>query len=166
MGILSRTLKGLGLKKEKTILFETPETVEFSARNQDGRAVKLSDFKGKFVLLYFYPKDHTPGCTKQACGLRDGFKDFEQEGAVVLGVSKDDQGQHRDFKNKFKLPFDLLVDEDGSLASKFQISTMPLIGWHKRESVLIGKNGQVLRKYVNVDPDKHAETVLQDIRNL
>jgi thioredoxin-dependent peroxiredoxin len=167
LGLLKKTLKRLGLLKEKKVLVENQKNpLEFSLRNQDGKTVRLSDYNGKYVLLYFYPKDNTPGCTKQACGLRDEFENFKQQGAVVLGVSRDDEGLHRQFKSKHRLPFDLLIDEGAQLAKTLGISTMPILGWHKRQSVLIGKDGRILLKYLNVDADQHAANVLRDLRGI
>jgi peroxiredoxin Q/BCP len=139
---------------------------DFAAKNQDGKVVHLADFKGRPILLYFYPKDDTPGCTKEACSFRDEFEAFKKLGAVVLGVSGQDEKSHRAFRAKHRLPFDLLVDEDGALAKSYGIGTMFLIGLHKRRSVLIGPDGQVLKVYESVDPTTHATEVLKDLRAL
>src|SRR3989338_4863444 len=88
----------------------------FAAKNQDGKEMHLSDFKGKFVLIYFYPKDDTPGCTKEACDFRDSFTKVKKLNAVVLGVSRQEAASHKKFIAKHKLPFDLLVDHDGEIA--------------------------------------------------
>lgn len=93
----------------------------FEALNQKGETVKLSDFAGKKVVLYFYPKDNTPGCTKQACNLRDNYKSLMDQGYVVLGVSIDSAKSHQKFIDKFDLPFDLLVDEDKTLVELFGV---------------------------------------------
>lgn len=138
---------------------------EFSAPNQDGKLIKLSDFKGSPVLLYFYPKDETPGCTKQACSLRDEFAEFKKLGAVVLGISRQDQASHQEFKKKHKLPFDLLVDADGKIAEKLGVGTMPLIGFHKRQSLIVGKDGKLLKFIGDVDPDTHTAEVLKILRD-
>ena len=132
----------------------------FSAQNQDGKVVHLSDYKGKPVLLYFYPKDDTPGCTKEACTIRDDFSKFKKAGAVVLGVSRQDQKSHQAFHSKYHLPFDLLVDTDGKLAASFGIDTYPVVGVFKRQSVLIGPDGKVVRFFDAVDPAKHSAEVL------
>ncbi len=137
---------------------------QFSAKNQDGKTVHLSDFKGQAVLLYFYPKDDTPGCTKEACQLRDQFEDFKKQKAAVLGVSKQDQKSHVEFRKKHKLPFDLLVDTDGSLATAYGIETVPGLGFHHRQSVLIGRDGLVIKFYKDVKPDEHATQVLNDLK--
>src|SRR5688572_19039902 len=86
---------------------------DFTAKNQDGRAIQLSSLKGKPVLLFFYPKDDTPGCTREACSLRDNYAELKQEGAVLFGVSRQDEASHRAFRDKHRLPYDLLVDADG-----------------------------------------------------
>ena len=135
----------------------------FSAKNQDGKIVHLSDFKGRPVLIYFYPKDDTPGCTKEACSFRDEYSKFQALGAVVLGVSRQNEASHRAFKAKYHLPFDLLADNDGKLAQSFSIGAMPIVGLHKRQSVLIGSDGRVIRIYPDVDPGTHTATVIQDL---
>src|SRR6478672_4717328 len=105
---------------------------DVAAPNQDGKLVKLSELKGKPVLLYFYPKDDTPGCTKEACSLRDDYSRFQKAGAVILGVSRQDAESHKAFRAKYHLPFDLLTDKDGSFAKAFGAETMPVVGYHKR----------------------------------
>lgn len=94
---------------------------DFIGLDQDGMEVRLSDYKGKKVILYFYPKDNTSGCTAQACSLRDGYKDLEKEGFVVIGVSKDSAKSHKSFISKYMLPFRLVVDEDLTLNKKFGV---------------------------------------------
>jgi len=91
----------------------------FETVDQEGKHVSLKDFAGKNVILYFYPKDDTPGCTKEACSFRDHFADFKKRGAVVLGVSPDDSASHKEFIQKFSLPFTLLVDEDHAIADAY-----------------------------------------------
>jgi thioredoxin-dependent peroxiredoxin len=136
---------------------------DFSAANQDGKPVRLSSFKGKPVLVFFYPKDDTPGCTKEACGLRNVYAQFQKRGAVVLGVSRQDAKSHQAFREKHSLPFDLLVDADGKVAEAFGVSMMPVMGLHRRQSVLVGPDGKVFRLYRDVDPEKHADEVLKDL---
>jgi len=97
------------------------EAPEFTLKDEAGRAVKLTDFKGKRVILYFYPKDDTPGCTAQACGLRDAYPKIEEQNAVVLGISPDDEKSHTRFKTKFDLPFTLLVDADHKVAEAYGV---------------------------------------------
>ncbi|MGE3263131.1 MAG: peroxiredoxin [Bacteriovoracia bacterium] len=137
---------------------------DFSAKNQEGKTIKLSDYKGKFVLMYFYPKDDTPGCTKEACDFRDNYVKIKELNTVVLGISRQDAASHQKFIAKHKLPFDLLVDHDGSIAKLYGVGTMPIVGFHHRQSILIGPDGKVLRFYESVDPAKHVEEVLADIK--
>jgi peroxiredoxin Q/BCP len=136
---------------------------DFSARNQDGKTVHLSDYKGKFVVLYFYPKDETPGCTKEACNFRDSFQKLKAVNAVILGVSRQGEKSHQEFKAKHHLPFDLLADEDGSIAKTYDVGSIPIIGLDRRESVLIGPKGKILRIYKDVDPSTHTQEILSDI---
>lgn len=136
---------------------------DFSVKNQDGKTIQLSDLKGKYVLLYFYPKDDTPGCTKEACKFRDGFDLIKRHNVVVLGVSKQSEQSHRAFKKTYHLPFDLIVDEDGKLATSYSVETIPVLGFFKRESVLISPIGKVLKFYKDVDPEAHARQVIQDV---
>ena len=133
---------------------------EVSAPNQDGKTVRIADLKGHPVLIYFYPKDDTPGCTKEACSLRDAYTRYQDLGIVILGVSKQDSASHKAFIAKYRLPFDLLTDADGEFAKAFGVKTVPLFGWHKRQSVLLDAEGKVVKSFDDVDPSKHAEEVL------
>ncbi len=133
----------------------------FTSRDQEGREVKLSDLKGKWVLLYFYPKDDTPGCTKQACNLRDGFARYKKSGVAVYGISTQSAESHRKFREKYHLPFDLLVDEEGTLGKAFDIGKMPIVGLYKRQSVLIDPEGRIATKLDDVDPGTHHEDILK-----
>lgn len=138
---------------------------DFTAKDQNGKVVHLSDFRGKPVLLYFYPKDDTPGCTKEACTFRDEYSKFQKMGAVILGVSRQDAKSHQEFRAKYHLPFDLLTDEDGSLAKSFGVGLMPIVGYHKRQSALISADGKLIQFYPDVDPSKHTAQVLKDLEN-
>jgi thioredoxin-dependent peroxiredoxin len=136
----------------------------FSAKNQNGKEIHLSDFKGQYVLIYFYPKDETPGCTKQACDLRDRHEQIKKLNTVVLGVSRQGADSHKQFIEKHKLPFDLLVDSDGSVGKALGVGSMPIIGFSDRSSLLIGPDGKVIHFYKDVDAAKHADTVLEDLK--
>ena len=136
----------------------------FSAKNQDGKEIHLTDLKGQFVLIYFYPKDDTPGCTKEACDFRDHYTEIKKLNTVVLGISRPDAESHKKFIAKHKLPFDLLVDTDGKIAESFGVGTMPIVGFHKRQSILIGPDGKVVHFYDSVDPKTHVDEVLKDIK--
>lgn len=138
----------------------------FVAQNQDGKAVQLADFKGQPVLIYFYPKDDTPGCTKEACQFRDDYSQFKKKGAVILGVSAQDAESHKNFKKKYHLPFDLLIDSDGKIAKSFGVGMMPVIGLHQRQSVLIDQHGKISKFYSSVSPQEHSQEVLADLEKM
>jgi thioredoxin-dependent peroxiredoxin len=133
---------------------------EFEAQTDDGRTIRLTDLRGKPVVLFFYPKDDTPGCTKQACGLRDAWGEFEQRGIEVLGVSRDDADAHREFKEKYGLPFPLLVDPDRTIGDAYGIEDMEQYPVYKRSTVVIDADGNVARVMPNVDPSTHVDAVL------
>ncbi len=129
---------------------------DFSAVTDEGKTVKLSDYRGKRVVVYFYPKDDTPGCTIQACSFRDNYVEIEERNAVVLGISPDDQASHQNFKTKYNLPFTLLVDEDHAIAEAYGAwgektrdgnTTMGII----RSQVVVDENGKVAATHYNVD---------------
>jgi peroxiredoxin Q/BCP len=138
---------------------------EFSAAASGGGTVSLADLRGKNVVLYFYPRDDTPGCTKEACAFRDHFAEFKKAGAVVLGVSTDPVKSHDKFAAKFKLPFTLLADEDKKIVQAYGVwgekSFMgrKYQGTH-RVTFLIGPDGCIKKIWPKVKPDKHAEEVL------
>ena len=138
----------------------------FEAKDQDGRTVRLADFLGKSaVVLYFYPKDDTPGCTREACSLRDGYRAIQQAGAVVLGVSADGVDSHAAFARKFNLPFPLLADPDGALIKAYGVK-MPLLKMAHRVTFIIDRQGVVRFKVDKVDTDKHDRQVLDLLRTL
>jgi thioredoxin-dependent peroxiredoxin len=138
---------------------------DFTLLSDAGDEVTLSSFRGSPVVLYFYPKDDTPGCTVEACGFRDAYSEFEQRGAVVLGVSPDDEASHVKFKNKFSLPFTLLADPDHEVAETYGVWGEKKFGgktyWGvKRSTFLIDAEGNVSKVMHNVKPDGHPEQVL------
>src|SRR5436305_14596643 len=110
-----------GIYRGVTVIEEGKPAPDFELTSDTGETVKLSELKGKQVVVYFYPKDDTPGCTTQACGIRDVYGEFEQAGAVVLGVSPDDESSHVKFKEKYGLPFTLLADTDHSVAEQYGV---------------------------------------------
>jgi peroxiredoxin Q/BCP len=138
---------------------------EFSAAASGGGNVSLGDFQGRNVILYFYPKDDTPGCTKEACAFRDQFSEFKKRGAVILGVSTDPVKAHEKFVEKFKLPFMLLADEDKKIVTAFGVwggkSFMgrKYMGTH-RVTFLIGPDGRIKKIWPRVKPPEHAAEVL------
>lgn len=128
----------------------------------------LTDYKGQWVLVYFYPKDDTPGCTQEACTLRDSWAEFKKLNAVVLGVSGDGVSSHKKFKEKFNLPFPLLSDPGREVMKSFDVlGEKSMFGKKfigiKRESFLINPKGEIVKHYKNVKPAIHAEEVLRDL---
>jgi thioredoxin-dependent peroxiredoxin len=144
---------------------------DFTATTNAGEQLSLRDLKGKAVVLYFYPKDDTPGCTKQACGLRDSYEEFRKAGAVVLGVSPDPVKSHVKFIKKFELPFTLLADEDKAIANAYGVwgekSFMgrKYMGNH-RVTFLIDASGRIAKIWPAVKPETHADEVLAALRAL
>lgn len=142
---------------------------EFELLDENGANHKLSDYKGKKVVLYFYPKDNTPGCTKEACNFRDNFAELEKMGVKVLGISKDSQKSHQNFIEKYQLPFTLLSDPDMQMINLYMankgddILTSKFV---KRVSYLIDENGVILKAYEKVKPDTHASDIIEDIEAL
>jgi thioredoxin-dependent peroxiredoxin len=138
---------------------------DFELPSDTGQPVSLSSLRGRPVVLYFYPKDDTPGCTKQACGLRDSYDAFRARGAVVLGVSPDDEASHQRFKAKHGLPFTLLADPGHEVAERYGVwveknaygrTSMGI----KRSTFVIDPDGRVTKALYGVKPDGHAELVL------
>jgi peroxiredoxin Q/BCP len=140
----------------------------FSAKDQSGATVKLADFKGKYVVLYFYPKDNTPGCTVEACEFRDEYKVLQKKDAVVLGVSPDGAKSHEKFIAKFSLPFPLLVDEEHTLAGAYGAWGEKSLYGRKfmgliRSTALIGPDGTVVKHWPKVKAKGHAAEVIAAI---
>ena len=137
----------------------------FRAKDQDGRTVRLSDFKGRKVVLYFYPKDDTPGCTTEACGIRDSYAEFERRGVAVLGVSPDSEASHRKFVDKYELPFTLLADTDKAIVEAYgawgekKLYGRAYMGTH-RVTYLIDEKGRIEAVWPKVSPKSHAEDLL------
>lgn len=143
------------------MLEEGTPAPEFEAQTDDGRTVTLNDLRGKPVVLFFYPKDDTPGCTTQACGIRDAYGEFRARGIEVFGVSRDDGESHQAFKEKLELPFPLLVDDGRALGDAFGIESFSdKFPGYKRTTVVIDPEGNVLKRLDDVDPATHADEVL------
>lgn len=137
----------------------------FQSLDQDGHAIALADFKGKPVVLYFYPKDETPGCTTEACGFRDGFAAIQATGAVILGVSADDVASHKAFAEKFHLPFRLVADPDHRIIDAYGVR-MPVLGWAKRTTFLVDRSGIIRKVFQGVSPAGHAQEVLAALKTI
>ncbi len=135
---------------------------DFALPDEQGAMLRLSDLRGRRVLLYFYPKDDTSGCTKQACGFRDAYEQVEAAGAIVLGISPDDQRSHRRFKDKYDLPFPLLVDADHAVADAYGVWGEKSMYGRSYEGIhrshfLIDEEGRVIDAQVKVSPAKSVE---------
>lgn len=144
---------------------------DFKLLDQDGKEHKLSDYKGSWVLLYFYPKDDTPGCTKEACTIAEGLPKFKKMQAVVLGVSKDSVESHKKFTEKYGLPFTLLADTELEVSKKYDVwGERSFLGKKfmgvRRESFLINPEGKIVKVYTAVKPAAHADEVLADLAEL
>lgn len=142
---------------------------EFSLPGNDGREHRLADQKGKWTLLYFYPKDDTPGCTKEACTIRDNYPDFTRLGVDVLGVSTDSIASHDKFAKKHALPFTLLADERKKVVEAYGVGSKVLgipLPFPSRTSFLIDPDLKIAKIYEKVDPGAHAKEVLEDLRGL
>jgi thioredoxin-dependent peroxiredoxin len=138
---------------------------DFETTDDQNNRVKLSELRGKRVVLYFYPKDDTPGCTRQACGFRDSYSNVEGKNSVVLGVSPDDVESHQAFKAKFSLPFPLLVDENHSIAEAYNVWVEREFNGNKfmgiaRSSFVINEEGKLIDVHYNVSPEDSVETAL------
>lgn len=140
---------------------------EFELPDQDGQLHSLEDYRDQWVVLYFYPKDETPGCTTQACEFRDNIFAFRKLNAQILGVSMDDVESHKKFSENHGLPFPLLADPDGKTADDYGVKTK-MMGWTvaKRQTFIVDPQGTIVRHYEKVDPDEHAAEVLADLEAL
>jgi thioredoxin-dependent peroxiredoxin len=141
---------------------------DFSLPDQNGNIVSLSDFRGKPVVLYFYPKDDTPGCTKEACSFRDDFSEYEKANVVILGVSPDSAKSHTKFISKYTLPFTLLADEDHKVCDLYGVwGRKKFMGREYdgvlRTTFLIDTDGSIKKVFENVKPEEHSQEVLAAI---
>jgi len=126
--------------------------------------IRLSDYHGRPVVLYFYPKDGTPGCTKEACAFRDGYGKLTRWGIVVLGCSVDNEDAHRAFAKKYSLPFPLLLDPDKKIAHSYGVDNgIPILGLDRRTTFVIGPDGRILKVYPKVDPAIHANEIIDEL---
>lgn len=142
---------------------------DFSLPDQNGQTHTLSDYAGKWLIVYFYPKDDTPGCTKEACNFRDGFQMFADRGVAIVGISKDSVASHKKFAEKFNLNFPLLADETKETIQAFGAWTergfmgRPGI---VRNTYLINPEGEIVKEYIKVKPEMHAAEILKDLEAL
>lgn len=136
---------------------------DFTANAQDGSSVHLSALRGKPVIVYFYPKDETPGCTKEACSFRDSWRSISGAGAVLVGVSADKIESHKSFAEHYGLPFLLVSDPDGTIGRSYGV---PFEGRHRRQTIVIGADGKVRKVYRTVDVTIHAAQILDDLTHM
>ena len=139
----------------------------FNLQDQNGEWHTLEEYKGHWLAIYFYPKDDTPGCTKEACNFRDNIYAFKAIDAAVVGISVDDVESHKKFSDKYKLPFTILADDSSETAKAYGVlRDYKLIKLASRQSFLVDPEGKIARHYADVDPDTHTEEVLADIKTL
>lgn len=143
----------------------------FSLQDQNGNTHDLTTYKGKWVLMYFYPKDNTPGCTKEACDIRDNWKTLQKVGVIVFGISNDTVKSHQRFANKFDLPFPLLADVDKEIVQKYKVwrkkkfMGREYMGIH-RSTFLIDPKGKIAKVYEGVNPATHIAEVINDLKTI
>ena len=146
------------------MLQEGDKAPDFELKDADGNTVRLSDFRGKKIVLYFYPKDNTPGCTIEACSFRDDLLKFKAKNMVILGFSLDDSSSHKRFSDKYKLPFTLLVGTK-EVAEKYgAYGNKGIFGWGiRRTTIIINENGRVAKIFQRVKPLGHSKEVLSSL---
>jgi peroxiredoxin Q/BCP len=133
---------------------------DFTTTDQDGKPVHLADLKGHSVVVYFYPKDETPGCTHEACSFRDAWNDLQKKGVIIIGISTDTAESHKAFAKNHQLPFVLVSDPNGDIAKKYGVPMDE--GYVKRQSFVVAPDGTVKKIYRKVDVTKHAQEIAQD----
>ena len=140
---------------------------EFALPDQAGRTLRLADLRGKWVVLYFYPKDDTPGCTEEACTFRDDQAALTLLGAQVVGVSLDDSASHAAFAKKYSLPFPLLADTDAKVSASYgAVTNLVVAKFAKRYTFLIDPQGRIAKAYLNVDTSRHSAEIIADLKRL
>ena len=139
----------------------------FRLQDQNGEWHDLQDYRGTWLAVYFYPKDQTPGCTTEACNFRDNIFAFKAIGAEVVGISLDDVASHKEFSDKYKLPFVILADIGGAIADTYGVlRDYKLIKIASRQSFLVDPEGVIVKHYAEVDPDTHTQEVLADLETI
>lgn len=143
---------------------------EFKLMDETGTSRQLSDYRGHPVVLYFYPKDDTPGCTTEACNFRDGYGDYQRAGVVILGISPDTVNSHAKFKEKYSLPFTLLADDEHKVCDLYQVWGRKKFIGHEYDGVfrttfVISPEGKILKVFENVKPDGHSHEVLAALQS-
>ncbi len=139
---------------------------DFALKDQDGEVHRLADYNGQWLVVYFYPKDDTPGCTVEANEFKDNYSTLTDLGVTLLGVSLDDAESHAEFKQKYNLPFDLLADDDKTMAKAYGVLGNMVFSYAKRQTFIIDPEGNIAKHYLEVEPKKHALEVINDIQSL
>jgi thioredoxin-dependent peroxiredoxin len=160
-GLMMAAAQGCGAQQRpdggQGVLPVGAKAPELVGKDASGADVKLSDRKGKPSVVYFYPKDDTPGCTKEACAFRDTFTRFSERGIMIFGVSRDSEASHSEFRKKYELPFPLVADESGAVQTAYGVPSR--LGKAARVSFLIDAGGRIARVWPDVDPSLHADEV-------
>ena len=166
LSLLALLFAGTGLQADGTPA-EGSAAPGFHLQDQNGDWHDLQDYQGSWLAIYFYPKDDTPGCTTEACNFRDNIYAFKAIGASVIGISVDDVASHKEFSEKYKLPFIILADEDGTTAKAYGVlRDWKLVQIASRQSFLVNPEGVIVKHYEDVDPDTHTQQVLADLEGL
>jgi len=143
------------------------EAPNFVLNDAKGNSHKLSDYRGQYLVLYFYPKNDTPGCTKEACHFRDDMAQLEKLGAKVVGISVDDSQSHEKFAAKYNLPFTLLADVDGKVAQSYHaLTNLIVVKMAKRHTFLINPDGRISKIYTSVNVSNHSQQIIDDLKRL
>jgi peroxiredoxin Q/BCP len=140
---------------------------DFKLPDQHGKQHALQDYRGKYLVLYFYPKDDTPGCTQEACAFRDDMNQLTELGAQVIGVSVDDSESHAEFAKKYHLPFPLLADKNGDVAASYgALLNLGIIKLARRFTFLLDPKGNIVREYLSVETSRHSKEIIEDLKKL
>lgn len=165
--IVIATVGYLQLHKASAALADNDLAPDFNLPDADGKPHQLADYAGQWLVLYFYPKDDTPGCTKEACHFRDDLAKLEKLGAKVVGVSVDNGQSHVAFAKKYNLPFPLLSDKDGLTANEYgALTNLGLVKIAKRYTFLIDPQGRIAKTYFSVDTSRHSQEIIDDLVRL
>jgi thioredoxin-dependent peroxiredoxin len=156
-------LSGCDEKEKKTMIEANTLAPDFELEDQDGKSHKLSNYRGSNVLIYFYPKDDTPGCTKEACSIRDSYAQFENLELKIFGISADSVESHKKFAQKYNLPFTLLADTNKTVAKLYGADGALFVS---RISFLINDKGEIIKTYPKVDPSTHAAEIYEDLSKI
>ena len=167
MTFLSLSLACASSAVAETQVSEGDQAPDFKLFDQGGNAHELGDYEGKWLVLYFYPKDDTPGCTTEACEFRDNIFAFKRLNSQIIGISLDDQSSHKEFAEKYSLPFPLLADTASKVAIAYGVLSNKIgFKYAKRETFLIDPDGRIARHYGKVNPKSHSAEVLEDLQRL